>query len=167
MARKKIKKKSSIDDLFFIIVALMGVVLFLMIGFKITNEFKTQIDSKGLADSNGQAAVTEINNLYPNAVDNGILFLLVGLLIMTLILASLVVIHPVFLVFYIIMILFVIIFGGVASNVYMKMAENPEFINLADQLIWTSHIMQYLPIIIGVFGFILAIIMYKAWQNRQ
>lgn len=164
---RKLNKKGSLDDMIFIIISLLVLSMFALLGFKIVTEFNTKIDASGLAESYGTDAVDTINNIYPTTIDNGMLFLLIGLLIISLVLASLVVIHPVFLVFYCLMIVFVIFFGGVASNVYQEMANHPDFIELSTQLLWTSHIMQYLPIIIGVFGFVLAIIMYKAWENRQ
>ena len=57
-----------------------------------------------------------------------------------------------------------IFLSAVFSDIYQEMAANSELTALADQLVFTSHILTYLPLIIGVFGILLMIVMYKIWS---
>lgn len=164
---KRKNKKGSIDDLIFIIVGLLTISMLVLISFKVVDGFRDGLDDAGITDTNAVEFTDDIENMYSGSVDNGFLLLFIGLCIVTLVLASLVIVHPVFIVFYIIILMVLVIFGGIASNIYQEMAAHPDLIALSSQLTWTSHIMQYLPFLIGVFGTILAIIMYKAWENRQ
>lgn len=159
---KKRNKKGAIDDL----VTIMGVLLFfailVLVGFKFTSELKDKFAEGDIINAEGQAAVNQINDLYPTVVDNSFLFLMVGLLIVAIILAMLVAVHPVFFVLYFIFLIIVIFVGGVISNIYQEAAATAALAEIANQMTYMSHIMQFLPIIVGVFGFILAVVLYRS-----
>lgn len=137
------------------------VVLF---GFKITGAFNTQVQSMTDMPDEAKTSTATLTNHYSGAMDYGFLILAIGLGIATLILAALVRIHPVFIPLYFIGLLFVIILSGVFSNIYQGMAADTNLITYADQLVFTSHILNYLPIIVGTFGILLMVVMYKLWS---
>jgi uncharacterized membrane protein len=74
--------------------------------------------------------------------------------------------HPVFFVFFVIILAIILFVSGAFSNVYQEMANNPDLADVAAQLTFIDNIMTYLPFIIGIFGFLLAIVMYKNWQQN-
>jgi len=165
MARK-LRKKGSLDDLVYIIVILIFFGMGLLIIGKWTDAFNTAIQSNDDIPVAGKTAVGQMNNLYGGVLDNGFLFLTVGLCLVALIFAMMVIIHPVFFVLYFIMLAVVVFVSGAVSNIYQTAAAEPTLAPIAAKLIWTSHILTYLPFIIGVIGFILAIVMYKNYQQR-
>lgn len=165
MARK-INKKGSLDDLVYIVGVLLFFGLFLLIMAKWTDTFNTEIQANDDIPTAGKTAINQVNNLYPGVMDNGFLLLTIGLSLVALIFAMLVVVHPVFFVFYFIMLSLVVFVSGAVSNVYQEAAANPQLAATAAKLIWTSHILEFLPFIVGVLGFILAIVMYKNWEQR-
>ena len=116
-----------------------------------------------------KTSTQELTNHYAGSMDYGFLLLTIGLGIATLILAALVRIHPVFIPIYFIGLLFVVVLSAVFSNIYQGMAADPQLIAQADQLIFTSHILNYLPLIVGTFGILLMVVMYKLWSisNEQ
>jgi len=165
-------KKGSLSDVAFIASALLSFSILLLIGFKISNSINDEVADSGAISKlsgAGQArqSMNDMNQLFPGIMDNSFLFLTVGLAIVAMILALLVVVHPVFFFFYIVFLAIIIFVSGAFSNIYQEMATNPELVDLADQMVFTSFVMNYLPFIVGVFGFLLAIIMYKTYQNRQ
>lgn len=158
-------KKAGLEDIATIMVILLVVGVFFLIGGKLMDALNTGLSGSGLLTTEGTNAVAEINNLYPTVIDNGFLYLMVGLCLVALILAMMVAIHPVFFVFYIIMLTIIVFISGVLSNIYQEMAADAQLSSIAAKLVWTSHILEYLPFIIGVFGFVLAIVMYRTYQN--
>lgn len=160
-------KKGALEDVVYILVTLLVVAMMFLIGFKFVNELNTNFQASDVVNADGKTASQKINDLYPTVMDNAFLYLTIGLMIVTIVLAMLVVFHPVFFVFYLILLPIVIFIGGVASNIYQEMAANTEIASIANQLTFTSYVLNYLPIILGVFSFILAIIMFKTWQDNR
>ena len=163
-------KKGSGQDILFVGIGLVAFAIIVMVGFKIYTEIDTKFqesDVLAAADIDGKArsSSAQMLNIFPGAIDNSFLFLTIGLCIATLILAAMVRVHPIFLVFYIILLSIVIFLCAVFSNIYQTMAAEAEMTAIADSLMFTSLIMNTLPFIVGIFGTILAIVMYKAFQE--
>lgn len=142
-----------------------GIVL--LFGFKITGAFNDKVQTMSEIPDNAKTASQTLTNHYSGSMDYGFLLLAIGLGIATLILAALVRIHPVFIPLYFIGLLFVVILCGVFSNIYQEMASDSNLITYADQLVFTSHLLNYLPLVVGVFGILLMIVMYKLWSVAQ
>ena len=164
MAKRK-NKKGSLIDLIGIGTALLAVAIVVLIGFKVSDEINTEFQANDNIPTAGKTAYSTINDYFPTVMDNTFLFLLIGLSIVALVLASLVRVHPVFFVLYLVMLVIIIFLSGIFSNIYLEIAGNAEFSAYADQLIFITHIMHFLPFIIGIVGFILSIIMYKNWSE--
>ena len=138
----------------------------ILIGFKISNTFNTQIQANVDMPATSKAASAELNNDFSGVVDNSFLFLMVGIGIVTLAMASLVRVHPIFLVFFIIGLIFIIFLSAVFSNIYDKMASDPQLSVEASQLDNITFIINKLPFFVGVFGILLMVVMYKVWGNE-
>lgn len=161
-------KRGSLQDVIIIGVVLLFFGMIVLFGFKIQSEINTQVQAHDDIPARAKTASATLTNHYSGTIDYGFLLLAVGLAIATLILAALVRIHPVFIPLFFIGLVIVIFLCGVFSNIYQEMAGNSELTALADQLTFTSHILEYLPLIVGVFGFLLMIVMYKLWSvNRE
>ena len=159
-------KAGSLIDLMFIGVVLLFFGMVVTIGLKIATEFEDNIDSNAIFDElnptgEARAAVEESRVKFTNTVDNTFLFLTIFMALGTLALASLVFIHPIFIPFYFIGWVLVIFFSGILSNIYQTMAADTNIIAVANELTFISKILGALPIIIGVFGILLMIVMYK------
>lgn len=171
-AVRRRNKKGSLSDVAFIASSLLAISIIMLIGFKVSDSINTKIqDSDAIGKLSGatqaRASIDQVNNMFPGVMDNSFLFITIGLAIVSLIFAMLVAVHPVFFFFYIVFLAILIFVSGAFSNIYQQVATNPEMLDVAEQLVFTSFVMNYLPFIIGVFGFLLAIVMYKTWQNRQ
>lgn len=158
-------KRASIQDFLFVAVAVCAFAVVTLLVFRINSEINSQFQASDDITSKGKQAMDNINDMYPGIIDNMFLILVIGLSIGALALASLVRIHPVFIALFLFILFIIIILAGVLSNIYQGIAENPSFTAQADQLIFMSHVMNFLPFIVGILGGILAIVMYKTWQQ--
>ena len=167
-----IGKKGSAQDLLFIMVIALFFSVVVLLGFKIMSEIDDQVqDSDAIAefDDGGyaRAASTKLKSTFTGALDGGFLLLVIGLSIIAIVLASLVRVHPAFMVLFIIVWVILLFFSGVFSNIYQEMAANSQLTDVASQLTMISTVMNYLPLFIGVIGALLMIIMHKVYQNDQ
>lgn len=162
---QKNKKRGSFQDMIFIAVVALVFGVVILISFKINNTFTSQITSTGLFPSEAIDSSNKLGANFTGMLDNMFLFLIVGLAIVTLILASTVRIHPAFMALFFVSLLFLVYFSGVLSNTYQELSNNPELATEASQLTFISNILQFLPIIIAVFGFLLMIVSYKLFAN--
>ena len=162
---KRRNKKGSLQDMLFVAAVLLATGMMILLGFKFMTELNTAIQDHDMVDAQGKASTLQLKNYYPGVIDNSFLMLAIGLCIVTIILAALVRVSPIFLALYIIALTFVIFICGAMSNIYQEMAANPQLVAEAAQLVFISNVLTYLPLIVGVVGSLLAIIMYKAWSS--
>ncbi len=160
-------KKGSLFDIANIGFSLAFFALIVLIGFYIADTMNTEFIANDAITGRAQTEFTEIRNMFPGVIDNSFLFLMIGLTIIALILAMMVAVHPVFFVFYFLLLILITFLSGVFSNVYLEAANTPQFLPLANELTFISHIMGAMPFIVGILGFVLAIIMFKTYQANQ
>ena len=160
-------KKGSFQDIVFVLVVMFVLSVVVLIGYRIAGGVDDQIQSMASVPAEAKTASTELIAYYPTVIDNSALIILIFLAIMALVLAALVRVHPIFIPIYLVFLTFIILYGGIASNIYEKMAEQPDLTAYAANLNIISSIMLYLPIIIGVIGILMMIVLYKSYQAAQ
>lgn len=167
MARRRFKfnKKASLVDLIFVGIFLLSLAVTTLVIYKLMYDMNDRFQGLDMLDDRGKTSFQEITDMYPGVIDNSYLFLAIGISLLILFLAMAVRIHPVFLIFFIILLAVVIFLNGIFSNIYLQMANNPALIDRADELTYTTLLMGRWPFIIGIFGFILAIVQYKNWKE--
>ncbi len=161
----RLNKKGSIQDLILIMVIITVFAVGTLVVYKISNELNTKFQEEDRLDEKGKTAFAQINNMYPSVIDNSFLLLVIGLSLGALILAFMVRIHPVFFVGFVIVLVIIIFVAGVMSNIYLEIANDPEFTEVATNLTFITNIIGKLPLFIGIFGFLISIVMYKNWQS--
>lgn len=168
MARK-INKKGSIQDILFVGMVLLVFGLVVLFGFRFMSAIDDQLQSKSsdIVTAEAKTASTTLTNHYTGIIDNSFLFLTLGLGIMVLIFAAMVRIHPIFIPVFFVGLIFIIFLSGLFSNIYQEAATTSELTGYASQLTFTTTILTWLPLIIGVFGILLMVVQYKIWQQEQ
>lgn len=165
----KKSKKGSITDLIYYVSIMFFIGFIVLMGAKVAGEFNSGIQNT--TNVNLSASETQVlDNIagqYYSSIDNAVLFLAIGLAIVTLILAALVKIHPIFIPLYLIGEVFIIIVSAVASNIYQTAASDSTLSGVASQLTFTGLVLTYLPIFVGVIGTLIMIVMYKTWSADQ
>ena len=157
----KRNKKGSLQDMIFIGVVLVFMGLVTLIAFKITSEFNSNIQSNVDIPADAKTASTSLTSNYSGVIDNMFLFLMIGLIIVSLVFAALVRVHPIFIPLFIIGWIILIFISGILSNIYMEMAENSLLLAEANQLTFITNILNVLPFIIGIVGIILMVVLHK------
>ena len=168
-----INKKGSIQDIIYIIVAIVVITVASLLVYKISDEINQKFQDSSDIPDDGKVAMGQMNSMYAGVLDNSFMLLVVGLCIAALAMAAMVRIHPIFIVFFVILLVIIVFLGGVFSNIYQKVASNEQMdaadgsgTLLADRLTYMSYVMQFLPFTIGVIGFMMAFIMYRNWQSQ-
>ena len=160
-----INKRGSLLDVAFVAIMLFFTATVILFGYKITASLNDKVQDSSIVDSYGKQSFNTLEGYYPTVLDSSFLFITIGVVIATIAMAALVRVHPIFIIFYIIGWVMIIILSGVFSNVYETMAENGQLSGVSTNLTIINTIMTYLPIIVGVLGTIIAIVMYKTWRD--
>lgn len=159
-------KRASVDDLIYLIMIVVAVGIIILIGFNFMDKFNGAVQGMSSFNANAKAATNAVTQKFPGVVDGTFLFLTIGLCIVALALAFLVRLHPIFFIFYIIFVPIIIYISAAFSNLYQEAAASAALADVASRMVFMSHIIQYLPMIIGIFGFLLAFIMYNTWRTE-
>lgn len=167
LKERKLNKKGSLIDIIYIAVGLTFFSIIVLIGLNIAQGFEDNFDASPMATNQSKDIVDSTIVKYTNTIDNTFLFLTILMSLGVLILAALVRIHPIFIPIYFIGWILVIFLTGIFSNIYQAMAADANLAVTANELTFISGIMTTLPIIIGVIGIILMVVMYKLWDAGQ
>lgn len=158
-------KKGSISDLTFIIVGIFSVTVTALVVTLLLNNLDARVQDIDVFDADAKAASDKMTDDFPEVMDGAILFIFFAMVIISLVLASLVPIHPVFLIFFFLEWLLLIYVGGAIANTYQTIIESSVFAVEAGQYTITTFFFQYFPYVIGIVGAILAIVIYKTKQK--
>ena len=166
----KIKtKKSGFEDSFFVMIVLMGVILFILILSKVWSEMRTPLDeglTGALPDGSGVNITQTFDKISSTTTlfDKLIPFLLIGLFGFILIGAAVYMQHPIMIFVGIIILAVAILLGAIYSNVYHQIAETDEFADTTAKFPISNNVMQFLPYIIFIMfiGILAAVI----WSRK-
>ena len=163
--KRKLGRKGSFYDLIYAGIVVFFFSMMVLIGYRIYAGIDDELQVNDAVSADGRAASNQIRSMFPGVLNNSSILLLAVMCVGTLALASLVRIHPIFILFFIVMLALLIFFCGVWSNVYEEVATQPDMAAYAADLTSIHVVMTYLPLIVGVIGSLLAIVMYKGWQG--
>lgn len=149
--------KGSILDLIVVVVILCVILAATLISFKVYNELSTE--DFWSDTSTGTKARDGVGRVF-NVMDFGYLLILGGAMMGAVISAFFIQTHPVFFVISFIILIIVVAISPVISNAFMEMATSSQFTTEGQSLDIMTHIMGDLPIIITVFGVLVAIALY-------
>lgn len=161
------RKKGSLTDMFVVGIIVTFIAFTMLIGFKLMDYTNTTLQDMDVLPQEAKTASTDLNGVIPNTVDNTFLFFIIMLGIVILVLAAMVRVHPIFIPLFIIALIGLLMFAGVLSNIYQTAATNDELQPYADQMEVMTFVLTYLPLIFGVFGTLLMVVMYKGWAASQ
>lgn len=160
-------KRASLQDVIFIAAAVFIISTVTLLGFKLSDVFNTRVQADDTFPSDAKSMSTDMMGKYPSLMDKSMLTILILLSIVTLVLAALVRVHPIFIPFYLLGLVAVIFISAGLSNAYETMASNVDFASLAAQLTQTAYIMNRLPWFVGIIGTLLMMVQYKLWSINQ
>lgn len=157
-------RKGSVTDILFLAIAAFVISVVIVLCYMLSSVMSARIQSVVPVPAEATAGADTMIGYFPTYIDGGFMFMIITLAIGTLVMAALVRVHPVFIPIYLLGLLVVIFLCGIFSNTYNTLAAMPEFSTYAGNLAFVNYVMTYLPFIVGVFGFILCVVMYKLWS---
>lgn len=159
------EKRGSITDLTYIMTGIFTVALISILVSLLVSNLNSEFQEVDVIDSRAKSASTLMSDDVPNVMNVGIIVIFFAMCIISFVLASLVPVHPVFLIFYILELVLVIWLGGGIANAYQTVIENPVFAVQAAQFEIATLFFRYFPFIVAIVGTILSIVMYKAKRS--
>jgi len=165
---RSINKKGSIEDIFFLIVTLLGLALFLII---IAYTIPQVTDGLAETDINNSAAAramfAESDNTM-DKLDSVYLIIFAGLVISIFIVSFMIHSHPIFIPIYILLMGFAIIIAVIANHVYDQFAANADLTVVAANQPFMVAIMNNFIGIVTVVGVLSMIIIFaKPFQGGR
>lgn len=154
-------KKGSITDMSFIIAGVFSVAIVALLVTYVVNNLNTQVQANTIFPADAKSASTDMADNFPKVMDGGIVFIFFGLCFISIVLASMIPVHPAFFIFYLLEYILLIWLGAGISNTYQMFIEHNIFVIESGQYLFATHFFQYFPFIIGVMGAVLAVVMYK------
>lgn len=158
-------KKSSITDLPFIMAGIFSIAVVAFLVTVVVTNLDNEVQDNEIFNTNAQEASEKMADDFPAVMDGGIIFIFFCLVFISLILASLVPIHPIFIPFYFLEYVLLLWVSAGIANAYQKVAEISLFASTANQFGFTIFFFHYFPYAIGFAGAILAIVMYKVKKS--
>lgn len=158
-------KKGSITDLIFIVTGVFGMALLAIIVAYVSSSINTEIQGIGAFNFAAKEASSSMADGFPTVINAGIIFVFFALVIVSLVLAAMIPVHPIFIVFYIFEYLIIVWLTGGIANAYQAVIESSVFAAQRSSFFLTEFLFRYSPIIIGIVGIALMIITYKAKQS--
>lgn len=157
--------KGSITDLPFIMAGIFSIAVVAFLVTVMVTNLDNKVQDIDVFNTNAKDASEKMADDFPAVMDGGIIFIFFAMVFVSLILASLVPIHPIFLPFYLLEYVLLLWVSTGIANAYQKVAELSIFSATANQFGFTIFFFHYFPYAIGFAGAILAIVMYKVKKS--
>lgn len=122
-----------------LILALIGV-----IGYKVLYDANTEIQSDPDLDTNAKTASQTVTTNFPTIFDAGFVLVVVLMWALVIVASFNVDAHPIFMVFSIFLMTFVLFIGGTLANFYGEITNDDDLGTAADSFPKTTWIMQHL-----------------------
>lgn len=158
-------RRGSITDLPYIIAGIFSIAIFAFFVTLVLSSLNDKVQENNIFNTNAKDASQKMSDDFPAVMDGGIVFIFFAMVLVSLILASLIPVHPIFIPFYILEWLLLIWLGAGIANTYQAVTEVSFLANTAADFTLSIFFFQYFPYAIGFAGALLAIVMYKVKGN--
>lgn len=168
MELRKINKKGSIEDIFFLIVTLLGLALFLIIVAYTIPQVTEGLEKTDINNSEAARFMFAESDNIMDKLDPVYLIIFSGLVISIFIVSFMIQSHPVFIPIYILLMGFAIIIAVIANHVYDAFAASADLSVVAANQPFMAAIMNNFISIITVVGILSMIIIFaKPFQRSR
>ena len=161
-ANDNMHKKGSLFDILYLAVGIFTLALIVLMVSLLAYHINVNVQSNDIFPDDAKTASTLMSTRFPQTMNYMIVVAFFLGCIISLILASLISVHPAFLIAYIFEWLILIWVSSMIANAYQFIEENEVLSVISGNFVLTTNFFHYFPFIIGFFGAILAIVMYKS-----
>lgn len=134
-----------------------------IIGYFVFDEIKPEIMAD-FTEPTANATVTDLHSRYPSTMDGAFVFAFVLMWGLTLVASFMLDTHPIFFIFTIILLAFIIVVGALLSNAYEELSTDAEFGTVATNFPMTNFLMNNLLISVMAIGFTIAIAIFAKFK---
>lgn len=154
------KKGAFVDFILYLVIIFILAISLLVIGY-VVNTYNTAWQSSGIATGYASTIMSDYQSRFATTWDNWFLFLIIGYIMVTLILAFALRNHPVFAM---LSVFGMIILGIVAvhfANAFFDVSTTEAFIGVRDSFPMMKYFLTYLPHLVIILGVVFIIILYS------
>lgn len=156
------KKANAVIDTVMVLVVLIAFTMVAMFGYKVYNLVDLDIQNDNTISNESKVASTEIESRFPNVFDSLFMLIFVGLWSMVIVASFNINTHPIFFIFSLILIVFVIIVSAYLGNFYEEIAADTDLGSIYTSFPMTHFVLSHLlPITIGIGMSILIVLFGK------
>ena len=153
------KKKAVIIDIFFMSFLLLLFAIIGLIMYKVMTDVDTQMADDTVIDEEYRNYVTDYKTKLPSVLQQLFMLLLIGITILTIISAFLVMSHPIFYAFMIIILAFMVWVNSIYANLWQDFSSDSVWGSLVNDMPMINFALQYFPLIMLIISLIIVIIM--------
>jgi hypothetical protein len=165
---KIIRKKGSIVDITYLMVGIFTLTVIVLLVSLMAYHINSRVQEISIFSDDAKTASASMSTKFPQTMNTMLVVIFIVGCILSLILASQIPVHPAFLIVFIFEWLLMIWMGSWLADVYQVIIENSNLSVISESFVFTTFFFRFFPIIIGVVGVLLAIVMYKTrglqWQ---
>lgn len=156
------KKGNAVLDIALFMIIIVVFAIASILGYKVFTEINTDISAE-MTNTQANATLQETGGRYPAVLDGLVILVFLGLWAMVLVASFMVDSHPIFFIFSVILIFFMIIAGIFLGNFYEEFFSDSEFTGLTATFPATNWILTHLlPIVIAISISILIVLYGKS-----
>jgi len=141
-----------------VILCVFGLVLFL--SYLTLSQWNTEMQADDEFSDAAKNVTSDITQAYPSYMDNGFVFILIGLWVASVVASFFIDSHPVFFIMAFLALIFVIIVSGYMSNAFVEVSEDAELTTTAQAFPKTLWVFENLITIIVVYGLSIGLALY-------
>jgi len=156
----KLKKKGSFSDILYGIVILFIVAFMIILGKFMLGQVVGNLNDSGQIPTETLSGVQQYESRYSNLWDGIFLFLFVGIMVATLILAFMINSHPIFYMVSVFLFAIFILVATIFKDVFFQLTNESALQATSNTFTIIPFMMNVFPLLILIFSIIIAIVMY-------
>ncbi|MBD3253125.1 hypothetical protein GF386_05310 [Candidatus Pacearchaeota archaeon] len=156
----KSKRGNAVIDtiLFLLVMVVFGMVV--LIGYQFFGDINTDIQANNDLTNSSKDISADLYDRYPSFFDGLFLFLLILLWGFVIVASFMIDSHPIFFIFAVVLLVFVLFIGGALSNFWDDLATDDDFAGLSANFPITNWILDNLIVVVAVIGLSVIIALY-------
>lgn len=163
----KMNKKGDIQDLIMLAVFVVGFAMAGIMGYKFFTEFTEKVADTGTFSADAIQTMNETQQRMPLIFDGGLLVVFVLSVLVMLISAWFVDVHPAIFILAFIIVIAIIITASVMSNAYQEFTQQPALVNASAEFPMTNFMVNNLAVIVFIVGIALVIVLFAKFKFAQ
>lgn len=164
MTRLANNKKGSAQDVIYVGAIMFALAVIAVFIYAMMLRVDAKIQSSSQFTSEGKSLSTKLSGYFTSIIDKAIVFFFVISMIVAVVMAMLIRVHPAFIFIYILVLAIGVYTSAMMANGYEQMATSTQLASSASGLTFTTLVMRYLPWFVAVFGIIIMAVMYKTGE---